>query len=593
MAEIGKSAELRTELAGLSTFPPTNWQDVGVKASFIEGDPQPALTIEEFEFVLSSYTELKAQIAAGNIFQGVPFKMSVLSTAPNTLPNNTVFDGYIDLRDAQINDTEGKILANARYKDDLSSVSARLQALDYGFLFDNGTYTVADFEDCPYVVVKIDYIIEAFVQGITLYLMVKQLIELIRIIADSVATIASLLADVPPSAGGTIYAIAVALINIAFAIALLVAIINLGRDLLNAFLQPARVHKCISYRKLIEKVCNYLGYAFNSSVTELERYHNLPSNNNVDQYDDDRGFLQAVKSITNGLPFATDYGYRCTEMFDLVRGMFNGRFAVFGNTIEFHSELNPYWEKISTLVFPDILEPAYRYNTDELNSNVFVNFATDVLEGYTIQNFKGTNYQVITRQNTTSDPKGVVIENLAEFQFPVALGTRKDKLNGFEKFFKFLAGLIDGVVNTINALFFLGGTSNLAAKIQERVGLLKVETNNHTVPKVIYLDKDGKMPANHRALLSAKYLWDNYINELSFIANNYRRQRKVFAGVEIPFGWVDFQKLINNSYFVTQDGKRGKVTDIEWTISKDKAVVSYWIEERYTTNLIETYIEPE
>ena len=122
---------------------------------------------------------------------------------------------------------------------------------------------------------------------------------------------------------------------------------------------------------------------------------------------------------------------------------------------------------------------------------------------------------------------------------------------------------------------------------------MKVETNNHTVPKVVYLDENGRLPADHRDLLGAKYLWDNYINELSFIQNNFRRQRKVYTGIEIPFGWRDFQNLINNSYFVLPDGRRGKVTDIEWIISRDKATLSYWIEEKYTSNLTETFIEPE
>ena len=593
MAEISKSAELRVLLNGVSNFPPTNWQEVGIKASFIEGDPQPAITTEEFEFILSSYTALKAWIDAGNIFQGVPFTMSALSTVPLTLPNNTLFDGYVDLRDANIDDTNGVISANVRYKDDVSSVSARLQALDYGYLYANGTYEDADFEDCSYAVVKIDYTVEAFTQSITLYLMVKQSIELVRIVQKNIAEIAAFFtAGAPLPAASIAYAVATALINIAFAAALMIQILKLGTDLLLAFVQPKRKHKCISYFKLISKVCNYLGYGFITSVTEMTFYKYLPSNINVDEYDGLRGFLGIPKTITNGLPNVLDTGYRCTEMFELVRNMFNGRFAVIGGNIEFHSELSPVWYSFSTFEMPDILEPPYTYNTDELKSNVFISFATDITDGYTIENFEGTNYQVITRQNVTSDPKGVVIENLEERAFPVALATRKDSLNGFEKTLKVLASIIDGVVNTISTLFFISGSSNLAASIADKIGIMKVETNNHRVPKVVYLDETGKMPANHRALLSAKYLWNNYIDEVSFIADNYRRQRKVFTGVEIPFGWSDFQKLINNSYFVTQDGTRGKVTDIEWTISKDRAVISYWIEERYTTNLVETYIEP-
>jgi hypothetical protein len=522
----------------------------------------------------------------------MPLTILAQSTNQNGLSSITSFDGFVDLRDAIINDTEGSISAEVRYKEDVSRFFERLQALDYAYL-DLQNAINYNYSDCDYAVVKIDYAFEALMQSAILFLMTKQLIEVTRIIADNVATIAGLTtAAITGAIGATVYLIATLILNVVYATAILIQVINLGRDLISAFLQPKRTHKTSDLFNLIKSVCNYLGYSFNTSILDMKNYYYLPSNTNVDEFDDKRGFLKKAQTIEKGIPNVLDYGYRCSEMFDLVRNMFNGRFAIVDNTVQFHTELSPFWQTFSNFQMPDVLEGEYKYNTEELKSNIFISFETDLTDGWTIEKFEGTNYQIITTDITNINPKAVVIDKLEEVRLPVALGVRKDKLNGFEKFLKVLAGIIDGVVNTFNTIFFLRGRSDLAGRIQNKVGILKVETNNHRVPKILLLE-NGRIPSNHRQRLSAKYLWQNYISEKSFIQNGFRRQRKLFSGVSIPFGWSDYVKLINNSYFTDLNGKQGKVTEIEWIQDADTANISYYLEEVYTTNLKETFIEPK
>ena len=87
-------------------------------------------------------------------------------------------------------------------------------------------------------------------------------------------------------------------------------------------------------------------------------------------------------------------------------------------------------------------------------------------------------------------------------------------------------------------------------------------------------------------------MWDKYHNEKSFIQNNFGRQRRYIEDETIPFGLSDFVTLLDNSYFRDENGVVGKVVDIDWNMNRDFATISYWVQEIYTNNLQETFIEP-
>ncbi len=149
-----------------------------------------------------------------------------------------------------------------------------------------------------------------------------------------------------------------------------------------------------------------------------------------------------------------------------------------------------------------------------------------------------------------------------------------------------LAGFMDSVINN------LGGSSDFAQGIEEKIGMMKVTNNNHSIAKLVYL-KGGKIPSNHRQLFSAKVLYEKYYNYTSFVQNNFGRQRLVFEQVVVPFGLAEFLELINNSYFYDNQNRLGKIENIEWNIMKDTAKIDYWIKQVYAPNLKETFLEPE
>lgn len=588
MAALGKSANVRVLLAGQEIFPPVDWFDISVKASFENGNVQANVTSEQLEFIFDAYTKIKDHVANGmnggvGIFEGIDLQID----ASSTLGSINTFKGFVDLQDNMVIDDEnGSVLANIKRYDGSNTLADQLEGLDYAYLVSKGAITPNDYIDVPYVVVKINASFESLVMAVMVYLLAKQTAEQIYLIANAIANFGGHAGGGGPFGpiGAAIFAVANAIIQIAYAAALLIAIIKLGRELLKAFFPPQRVHKAIYLRTLIEKACSFIGYGFETSVQDFENLVYLPSNPNYDEYDKTQGFLEKVRGTSEGIPFTTDYGYTLTEAFALCVQLFKGRFQLVNNVVQFHSENSDYWTKQADYVLPDVLQTPYRYNTEDLKSSYFIKFSTDVADGYTVENYKGTSYQVLTDAISVQDERRKTIKGSVTENAPVSLGNRKDDLTGFEQFLSTVANIFD------KAASVFGGSSNYKARIENRVGVLKTETNNHTLPKLLWFE-GGKIPQSHRDKFSAKTLWEKYHSYESFVTNP-TRQRVLYDQVEIPFGFEDFTKVIDNSYFYTKDNKRGRITDLTWNMSKDFAIADYYIEEKYTDNLQETFIEP-
>ena len=210
-------------------------------------------------------------------------------------------------------------------------------------------------------------------------------------------------------------------------------------------------------------------------------------------------------------------------------------------------------------------------------------YSIDDLDNWTLNNYKGTQYTVITQHTEAVPDNESNLKGFSENVFPVSLGIRKENLNALEIALQGLAKAADVVIGVF------GGNKNFSQRIERRVGMLKISHEETSKPKCIYYS--GSMPSNHRDLTSAKYLYDNYLNFDSFVLNNFKRQRIFYEGVRIGFGLSDYVKTTNSSYFYTQRGQKGKFVNIKWDWESDEAIADFYIEHVYTTKLKEIYIE--
>ena len=133
---------------------------------------------------------------------------------------------------------------------------------------------------------------------------------------------------------------------------------------------------------------------------------------------------------------------------------------------------------------------------------------------------------------------------------------------------------------------------NMASGIKRnRTNVLKVTSMDYSVPKLVPLI-NGKLPPNHRDLLSAKVLNQKFHGGKSFVTGDKLGQKVIYESVQLPFTLSDFQKTLKNGTFILPDGRVARFVDIPYQFSRDLIEVTFEVQEVYTNNLKETYIEP-
>lgn len=582
MALPSKNTELSFFIDGQEVNAPVNWREISVLATFENDNVQANITVDSFDFALDAKAIIDDWIRQGRIFEGIPFQI-VGSNVNNEI---IVFDGFLDctkdlddLRDNQ------KIRLSITKKEGLNRLDEQLEGLTYGFLKDQAIITADDYVDVKYVIDKPNSAIDTvFLAFVTAYL-IDATIQQIQEVSDAIATIAGLNSTPPAgSLGATVFAIANAILQAAKLAALVIALADLAKRIFNALFEPVRTHKGIRLSTALRKAFAKLGYTFETDIENFDNYIYLPSNNGIDE----RGAFSSLLSpatIKEGIPKSSDYGYVCLEMIELAKRYFNCLISVRGNVIQFRPKGSPFWKAQASYSIPDVLIESVQYNTEELAGDKILRFDTDVTDLWTIDEstFTGTNYEVITSLKGEVPESNNFIKGLEEVQFNVCLGNRKDKLNPFDTALKGLASLFDATINAF------GGKSNLAATIDAKTGVLRVSQNNHSKPKLLYLNDSGQIPSNQRSLLSAKHSYESFHVFDSFVEGE--GQKILYNSVRTGFGLDDFLQVIENAYIRTTDNQIAQVGRIEWNIGQDAAVFNYFVRSNYTDQLQETKIQ--
>ena len=561
---------------------PIDWQEIQVLATFDTDAVQANVSTSEITFALDASKKIREWVEKGQfgIFEGIPLDIIVTNGTQSTTVGNYIidFNTYRVLED-------GKVVVSFSFADGLNQIAERLEATTFGWLENEGFVTESDYVNLPYVVKKENTIIEIISISILTTFMAKALADSIKTVGERLASIAGIsAAGIFGVVGAAIYALASIIVAIAYTAAILVAFSNLFIQYIEAYVSIPRTHKVMNYQRMFEIIGKYLGYPVFTNLP-LNDYYYLPSNTSADIYNSS-GFLSITKGTQKGIPATNDYGYTLSEFMDLIKKLFNGKYAIVDNTLVFLNVDDSYWLRLSSFKLrEDTYVPYFQYNTDELKANRLFSFRTDTTDSYTITEYKGTAYQVVTTPIILKNEKHNLLKGLDRIEFPVALGTTKNELSTFDEILLTLAFLIDGFTG------IFGGGTNFASKIRATVDVLKVSNNNYSVAKIIYM-KNGKIPKNHRNFISAKFLYNNYYLNTSFVQNNFRGQKIKYENIKIPFSYEDWIKVAQNSYIIDFKGNEGKITQLKWSVGGDYAEIDFWVREPYTKNLQETYIEP-
>jgi len=582
MAELSKSAEIRETIGGIEVNSSLEVADLEFLGS-LDSSSGLNVSIQRVTFTRDGYNVVKNYIDSGNIFEGLSYNVEVFNK--NT---STTIEQWLDLTDNVIDSPErGAIECKAVLKEGVQQLDDRLSAITYAYLENIGVITEADYINADYSVQKIFEPLEIATSIVIIYIMLTALIEKTKELGKDTATSSGIAASgVTGSLGAAIFSAIAFVLEIAANAAVVIALIELVRNVLGYFIQPQRTHKAMTLKSLLSKAAEHLGYGFETDITDFENITLLPSNPNTDAINDN-GFISIPGTIKKGYPNAQDFGYSASEVYEGAARYANAIYQVIDGVIQFRSKNSDYWVRETDYILLDVLPTQNGYNTNELVANRIIKFALDpIADEYTLDNFKGTNFAIETDIKSPVNPDAKFIKGLDEVFIPWALGTRKDKLSPLENILKTLASIADSAIN------IFGGNSNLVNEVKTKIGTLKVSSNNHTIPKLLWLE-NGRIPSDHREKLSARVAWQKYWSYESFVSNGFIGQKLVFSGIEIPFGYEDFLKVSRNSYFRDSKGRTGQIVQLSWTTSKDRATVDYWIREPYTNNLTETFTEVE
>lgn len=588
--------------------PPKNWQDITLSATFGD-DIQPVIEVDDFVFVNESAKEIMDWVAAGKIFEGIPFTLQFAITLPT--PEIIIYNGALDCTEMEvISPVEVRI--KMKPDEGLDLLDKKIQGLSYGYLADldggeRGHIDAEHYTDVPVIIRKKFDGVETAMTAFIVYLMTKEVLEFTKEQKAKIIQATKTLLTTPLNKPAEIFTqIAMLLVYLAYYAFMLIALLNLVNTLFtNLFPRPTK-YKGITLRTALERALDRFHLELDCDIPELDYFVYLPSKT-------DNKIRKNRKD--EGIPNTDDFGYQVSEMFSLVFMLFRAKSIRItdGNgkrKLIIVAEKSDRLRQLSTYELPNginepgrgILTERYRYNTDEMRANFLLTFQYDPSDEYTMPNArdtpfdskkadeeknryeKGTSYEVITDIKDADAPYKLA-KGFEEIRIPLALGTRRNTLSVLERSAQLMFGAVDAIIK-------LFGGKTIGEKIDDGRGRLIISHNSFSIPKLICL-QNGLIPKNHRDILSARALYQNYHYWRSFKTNPDNSQGKVYENIRIPFGFTDFVKTQRTSVFTTQ-GSQGRFKTLSWRFSSDTATCSYIVYQRYVNPdaLTEKFIEP-
>ena len=588
-------------LNGYQAIPPREWADLQIEATFDNDSIQANINLSVLNFVNESNELIKTWLQNNvGAFEGMPIDIQVQDNNQSL----NVFTGYLDFREMTFKspiETEVKIIKS----NNLNQLSERAKGITMRLLQDNGFMPISNGVNVPFVIRNRKTNLEKLQFSIIVFSSIKAFI-------DEIFKLIAIASDI------TTAGVAQAIINLVLTIANLVVIVQKLIDLFTEYMTTyyplVQNHRAIKLKTFIEKGLQYMGYTvdFGNFAQILDGVVLLPNKDDEDSAIS--GFVQnsTTTNQISGILKPKNYGYTLEEAFDLLNRMFYTKVAIIGNTVHVKPYNDSFWNTQSGYVMPNVLiENAFysngekTYNVDELVGRTLIEYETDDSDKWTITNINDSISEVAVEPLTINNKKNVLINKYDNINIPYTLCNRLDEegnlFNKVQAFVGTFNGFIDDINDTFNSVASIFGSGNNSPQLnyvsnpmQSRVGALLVENAFFSKPKIVYLGSDGKIPSNFKNIIGAKALYQNYHSYKSFVpgvrntSNSLdTNQKTLYRNVKIPFGYSDFNLIVNNSFF-DFNGKNAKFTSIKWNVDKDYAIVDFYVNEIYTTNLKET-----
>lgn len=560
-----------------------DWEGLQILATFDNDNSQANITTSELTFVgpigeaIINYVNQGAAGVGNGIFEGPDFSISLSS------PQFQAFKGILDLsNDITINRDINEVKCKIMQIDGLNTFANISEAITYGLLDSKNIYSESDYTKIAYIKrTEFDFISTA-IMIIAIFQVKRELNEISKRIGEQAAEVISMLATgLTGPLAASLWTVAKLLGNVLYFSLMLITLINMIQSLIDTLISVRKFHKGINMRTLITKACAFAGYTFSSSIPELDELYYLPIKTKA-------GKIVLKSTDPNGLPVSGGPMYTLGQTIGLVKDLFLAKVKIVDTTVHVESLKNEsFWRKNSTYVLKDVKVNEEKYNTDEMRATKLLSFTTDTNDNFTLENYKGTVYEVKTEPSTFSDYRKVLLKGVDELSFPVALPTRKETLSSVETIFLTLSSLADRLIVKF------GGKAVFANIVDKRKGFLMMSSDLVNTPKLMRLNNQNLLGSDYRTNWSAKYLYDNYHFYNSFVLNNYSNQYSLFRKIKMDASFQDFLDVISNNRATSVNGEDVEIESLLYNFGGGFWEADYKIKKIYTRNLKETYTEPE
>jgi len=556
---------------------PRNVLEIGLNTDF-SGNPEIlSIDTDKIKLPREAMDIIQSHIATQGVFEGIPY---------NIITEGGVnLEYYVDLTDQTLFKTyDIEVKIKKRQGKDLFFEKA--EGLSFELMADKGVNF--DLFNIPYLIIP-DNIPEMGLNlSIALFVMTKELIQSIK---DLATAIANLVEAVTPNVGvppvpplGEIISLSIqVLAQLAYTIAIVIAIKKLGDQMFELVYPKVRKYLGATIQELIQKGCDYLGFTLESNLLEENKKMTLMP---VPLTKDKKSIFNFLEndldfSFTKGYPTAQDSISTLGELINAVEIWFNARTKVYQGKVQI--ERRDYWQILTTntlipsLTDQDNRSNEYQLNTEEAWKRTYIHYQVDYSDLHTLDFFDPTDAEYSTEPLNVINQDLVTIKGLNDINIPFALAVRKNELNWVEE------KALDFFQSLDNLVGVLGFNSNLSSIVGDRLGVTQISSQFYSITKVLYAQKStGKQNADYTDYIKASEIYAKYhtINEIT--VNGY----KIFNEVAIRINSSEFVNLLDNN-FAYINGVLCEILSINYIDEQSKAIISYKEPYNYAQGKVE------
>lgn len=518
------------------------------------------LSVDTLEFAREDFDAIKQWLALYGNFVGMPLDIKY--------SNGLVVKYLLDFADPSFTMRERSVSVKLKRHKAVDNFFDNADGLSFGVI----NWQEPDFTLVDYVIIPEQQASYYLSLSLATYALTKELIEAVKSISEGIADLAEVLPPVPGNIGAVVAAAIKLAARIAYALSIIVALTKLSIEIINVIFQPIRQFKGVSYRRLLQRGCGYLGYQLQSNLlNQLADLTILPVPLKPKQAS---WFFELLgnntSGYTNGYPSSRDTVQTLGQAIRAIENTFNAKVSVIDGVVRIEQET--YFEKtpntglLNAFNLQDSLQSEYTLNSEEIFKRMVVQYQVDASDFNTFDDTYQNLYEISSEVQTSPDSSFELIKGFDLVDIPFARGTNKGKLNFLEEAAKNFAKAID--------LFTKG---KLSAKIEARKNALQISSQYFNTTKLLYMQGTKLHPTQTDFVgcpaIANKYWYSR------FIQNN---QKRIYENVPVAMTESELFALMQNNYIVADDGQVVEITNVQWSEREHFATVTMRVPQKAT-----------